>query len=138
MKAKNSTIELKSISLYQILFRMKKLYHLSTCDTCQRIIKELQPLEGFELQDIKTEAMTVSQVEAMKNLAGSYEALFSKRARLFRQQGLHEKELSEADYKKLILEHYTFLKRPVIFVDDQIFVGNSKKVVEAAKAAIHS
>lgn len=117
---------------------MKKLYHLSTCDTCQRIIKELQPLEGFELQDIKTEAMTASQVEAMKNLAGSYEALFSKRARLYRQQGLHEKELSEADYKKLILEHYTFLKRPVIFVDDQIFIGNSKKVVEAAKATIHS
>lgn len=117
---------------------MKKIYHLSTCDTCQRIIKELQPLEGFELQDIKTEAMTETQVEEMKNLAGSYEALFSKRARLFRQQGWHEKELSEADFKKLILEHYTFLKRPVIFVDGQIFVGNSKKVVEAAKEAVHS
>lgn len=111
---------------------------MSTCDTCQRIIKELQPLEGFELQDIKTEAMTAAQVEEMKNLAGSYEVLFSKRARLFRQQGLHEKELSEADFKKLILEHYTFLKRPVIFVNNQIFIGNSKKVVEAAKAAIHS
>lgn len=117
---------------------MRKIYHLSTCDTCQRIIKELQPLENFEFQDIKTKVITVAQVEAMRNLAGSYEALFSKRARLFRQQGLHEKELSEADFKKLILEHYTFLKRPVIFVDDQIFVGNSKKVVETAKAAIHS
>ncbi len=117
---------------------MKKIYHLSTCDTCQRIIKELQPLNEFELQDIKTDAMTKNQAEEMKNLAGSYEALFSKRARLFRQQGWHEKELSEADFKKLILEHYTFLKRPVIFVDDQIFVGNSKKVVEAAKASIHS
>jgi len=117
---------------------MKKIYHLSTCDTCQRIIKELQPLDGFELQDIKTEAMTEAQVDEMKNLAGSFEALFSKRARLFRQQGLHEKQLSETDFKKLILEHYTFLKRPVIFVDNQIFVGNSKKVVEAAKAAIHS
>lgn len=138
MKAKNSTIELKSISLYEILFRMKKLYHLSTCDTCQRIIKELQPLEGFKLQDIKTEAITETQVEEMKQLAGSYESLFSKRARLFRQQGLHEKQLSETDCKKLILEHYTFLKRPVIFVNDQIFIGNSKKVVEAAKAAIHS
>lgn len=111
---------------------------MSTCDTCQRIIKELQPLEGFELQDIKTEAMTAAQVEEMKNLAGSYEALFSKRARLFRQLGLHEKELSEADFKKLILEHYTFLKRPVIFVNNQIFIGNSKKAIEAAKAAIHS
>ena len=117
---------------------MKKIYHLSTCDTCQRIIKELQPLKGFEFQDIKTEAITETQIEEMKALAGSYEALFSKRARLFRQQGLHEKQLSETDYKKLILEHYTFLKRPVILIKDHIFVGNSKKVVEAAKAAIHS
>ncbi|MFS4492522.1 arsenate reductase family protein [Maribacter sp. 2308TA10-17] len=115
-----------------------KIYHLSTCDTCQRIIKELQLPENFQLQDIKTEAMTEAQVEEMKALAGSYEALFSKRARLFRQQGWHEKQLSEADYKKLILEHYTFLKRPVVLFENQIFVGNSKKVVEATKAAIHS
>jgi len=120
------------------IFEMKKIYHLSTCDTCQRIIKELQPLEGFMFQDIKTETMTENQVDEMKNLAGSYEALFSKRARLFRQKGLHEQQLSETDFKKLILEHYTFLKRPVIFVDDQIFVGNSKKLVEAAKEAISS
>lgn len=117
---------------------MKKIYHLSTCSTCQRIIKELEPLAGFTLQDIKTEAMTVEQLEEMKKLAGSYEALFSRRAMLFRQRGLHEKTLSEKDYKDLILDHYTFLKRPVILVDGQIFVGNSKKVVEAAKAAIHS
>ncbi len=116
---------------------MRKIYHLSTCDTCQRIIKELQPLTGFQFQDIKTEAITSGQLEQMHELSGSYEALFSRRARLFRQQGLNEKKLSEADYKNLILEHYTFLKRPVIFVDDQLFIGNSKKVVEAAKAALH-
>lgn len=117
---------------------MKKIYHLSTCDTCQRIIRELQLPNNFELQDIKTEAMTEKQVEEMKALAGSYEALFSKRARLFRQQGWHEKELSETDFKNLILEHYTFLKRPVIVLNEHIFVGNSKKVVQAAKEAIHS
>lgn len=117
---------------------MKKTYHLSTCDTCQRIIKELQLPADFELQDIKTEAITESQVDEMKALAGSYEALFSKRARLYRERGLNEKQLSEGDFKNLILEQYTFLKRPVLFVEDQIFVGNSKKVVEAAKLAIHS
>jgi arsenate reductase-like glutaredoxin family protein len=117
---------------------MKKIYHLSTCDTCQRIIKELGLPKDFVLQDIKTQAMTESQVEEMKALTGSFEALFSKRARLYRERGLHEKQLSEADYKRLILEQYTFLKRPVLFVEDQIFVGNSKKVVEAAKIAIHS
>lgn len=114
-----------------------KIYHLSTCDTCQRIIKELQPLNGAELQDIKTEAITEKQLEKMQGLAGSYKALFSKRARLYRQRELHEKQLSETDYKNLILEHYTFLKRPVILGDSQIFIGNSKKMVAAAKEAIH-
>lgn len=117
---------------------MTKIYHLSTCDTCQRILKELHPLDDVVLQDIKTEPMTAQQVEEMHQLAGSYEALFSKRARLFRQKGLHEKQLSEADYKSLILEHYTFLKRPVMLIKGQLFIGNAKKVVEAAKEALHS
>ena len=116
---------------------MKKIYHLGSCSTCKRILKELEPLDGVELQEIKSEPITPEQLEEMEALSGSYESLFSRRAMLFRQKGLHEKELSEKDYKDLILEHYTFLKRPVIIVDDQIFVGNSKKIVEAAKEAIH-
>lgn len=106
---------------------MKKIYYLSTCDTCKRILKELQPLDGFVLQDIKTDAITDTQVAEMHNLSGSYESLFSKRARLYKEKGLADKELQEADYKDLILEHYTFLKRPVIIVDNAIFIGNSKK-----------
>lgn len=117
---------------------MKKIYHLGSCSTCKRILKELEPLDGVELQEIKSEAITPEQLEEMAKRAGNYETLFSRRAMLFRQKGLHEKELSETDYKNLILEHYTFLKRPVILVDDQIFVGNSKKTVETAKKALHS
>lgn len=116
---------------------MKKIYHLGTCSTCQRIIRELEPLEGVQLQEIKSEPITPRQLEEMVALSGNYESLFSKRAMLFRQRGLHEKNLSENDYKELILEHYTFLKRPVVLVDGQIFVGNSKKVVQAAKEALH-
>ncbi len=117
---------------------MRKIYHLSTCNTCQKIIKTLEPSDGFILQDIKTEAITLKQLEEMRVLSGSFESLFSKRARLFREKGLHEKSLSEADYKALILEHYTFLRRPVILVDDQVFIGNLAKVVDAAKQQIHS
>lgn len=117
---------------------MRKIYHLSTCTTCQRILKELEPLDGVELQDIKTEPITASQLEEMHELSGSYEALFSRRAMLFRQRNLGKKILTENDYKDLILDHYTFLKRPVILVDSQIFIGNSKKVVDAAKGVIHS
>lgn len=117
---------------------MKKIYHLGSCSTCKRILKELEPLDGVELQEIKSEAITTEQLEQMAALSGSYESLFSRRAMLFRQRGLHEKDLSENDYKDLILEHYTFLKRPVVVLDDRIFVGNSKKTVQAAKEALHS
>lgn len=110
---------------------MRKIYHLGNCSTCQRIIRGLNNIESFEQQEIKSRAITSEQLDSMKNLAGSYEALFSRRAMKFRSMGLHEQELNEEDYRRLILNEYTFLKRPVIIIDDKIFVGNSKKVVEA-------
>ncbi|GGI56464.1 arsenate reductase family protein [Winogradskyella haliclonae] len=116
---------------------MKKIYYLSTCDTCKRIINELNLPSDFILQDIKTENITKAQIEEMRALTDSYEALFSKRARLYKELGLKEKSLSEEGYKSYILEHYTFLKRPVILYKNQIFIGNSKKTVESAKLAIN-
>ncbi|MCF6129848.1 hypothetical protein L1S35_09190 [Flavobacterium sp. AS60] len=111
---------------------MRKIYHLKTCSTCQRILKSLPKIETFQLQDIKAEPMTVKQLEEMQKLAGSYEALFSKRATLYKEMGLKDEQLSEADFRRYILEHYTFLSRPVIIADDKIFVGNSPKVVQQA------
>lgn len=116
---------------------MKKIYYLSTCDTCKRIMNELILPEAFQRQDIKTDAISATQLDEMKNLSGSYESLFSKRARLYKELGLKDKELTEDQYKSYILEHYTFLKRPVIINNDDIFVGNSKKTIEAAKQSIN-
>lgn len=113
---------------------MRKIYYLKTCSTCQRILKALPQLDTFELQDIKTEPITVKQVEEMAQMAGSYEALFSKRATLYKEMGLKDEKLTEADFKRYILEHYTFLSRPVLIADGKIFVGNSPKTVEAAIA----
>ncbi len=115
---------------------MKKIYHLGTCDTCRRILTELRPGKDVILQDIKTEPISPAQLEEMKALAGSYEALFSRVARKFRLMGLHEMKLTEKDYRKYILEEYTFLKRPVIIAGDRIFAGNSAKTVAAAKSAL--
>lgn len=113
---------------------MKKAYILSTCDTCKRIINEVELPEDFEIQDIKKDAITEKQLEEMKALAGDYESLFSRRAQLYRKRNLKEQKLTEEDYKNLILEHYTFLKRPVFIKDNKIFIGNSKKVVADFKS----
>ena len=116
---------------------MKKVYHLGNCTTCQAIIKKTGiDKKGFDMQEIKTEKITASQLDEMKKMAGSYEALFSRRAIKYKEMGLKDKVLTEKDYRKLILEEYTFLKRPVVIISDKIFIGSEKKNVEALKQAL--
>lgn len=116
---------------------LKKIYHLKTCSTCVRIIKALELPSDFVLQDINNDEITTVQLEKLRELSGSYEALFSKRAQRYKALGLKDQNLTEQDIKKYILEHYTFLSRPVIVYNNEIFIGNSSKTVEAAKKAIH-
>lgn len=113
---------------------MKKIYHLSTCNTCQRIIDELNlTKKGLIFQDIKIEKITEKQLLEIKNLSGSYEAIFSKIARKYRELRLNTKTLTEVDFKNYILQEYTFLKRPIIIIDKKVFVGNSKSTILEAK-----
>lgn len=115
---------------------MKKIYHLAICTTCQRILKELKPGPDYILQDIKTEPITEKQLDKMAEMAGSYEALFSRIAIKYRVLGLNEKKLSEKDYRNYILQEYTFLKRPVFIIGKEIFIGNSPKNIAAVKKAM--
>ena len=116
---------------------MKKIYHLGNCTTCQAIVKDTKvDKKGFAMQDIKFEKITSAQLDEMKKMAGSYEALFSRRALKYKALGLKDKKLEEKDYRKFILEEYTFLKRPVVIINDKIFIGGEKKTIEASKSAI--
>jgi arsenate reductase len=116
---------------------MKKIYHLAKCSTCQTIIKETGiDKKGFLMQDIRTEKITGTQLEEMKKMAGSFEALFSRRALKYKELGLKDKKLEERDYRNFILQEDTFLKRPVVIINDKIFIGSEKKTVEALKKAV--
>jgi arsenate reductase len=108
-----------------------KIYHLANCGTCQRILKEIPNIKRFEQQEIKTQPITAAQLDELKELAGSYEALFSKIAMKYRSMGLNEMKLTEKDFRKYILEEYTFLKRPAIVIGKQVFVGSAPKTVKA-------
>lgn len=113
---------------------MKKIiFYLETCSTCKRIMQEIGVGDSWILREIKSSPITEQELEMMKERAGSYEALFSKRARKYRELGLNEKKLNEEEYKSYILSEYTFLKRPVFSLDGEVFVGNSKKTVELVK-----
>ena len=114
---------------------MKKIFHLSSCSTNQKILKEINPGKDVELQDIKEHNIDETTLDWLKEKVGSYEALFSKRAMKYRGLGLDKMNLTEADYRKYLLEEYTFLKRPFMINGDDVFIGNAKKEVEGAVAS---
>ena len=116
---------------------MRKVYYLSTCSTSKRIIDTLDLRnKDFDFQDIKFDKITEDQLTEMYKLAGSYEPLFSKIARKYKELGLKNLTLQEADFKQYILSEYTFLKRPVVIIDNQIFIGSSKANVERLALAL--
>ncbi|SHF97396.1 arsenate reductase [Flavobacterium segetis] len=106
---------------------MDKIYYLASCDTCRKIIKSLPKDHNLFFRDIKQDPITVEELEQMVELSGSYEALFSKKAQLYKSLDLKNKALTEADYKKYILEHYTFLSRPVFIIKNKIYIGNTQQ-----------
>ncbi|RKS26266.1 arsenate reductase [Flavobacterium endophyticum] len=112
-----------------------KIYYLASCDTCRKIIKSLPNTDKLEFHDIRQNPITVAELDEMYKLSGSYEALFSKKAQLYKSLDLKNKNLKELDFKKYLLEHYTFLSRPVFIIDGKIYIGNSQKnILEVAKA----
>ena len=90
--------------------------------------------DDIELIDIKKNLFTDEELTEMYRLTGSYEALFSKRSQKFISSELKERTTSDADYGKLLPQDYTFLKRPILVYNDQIFIGNNKKTDESIKS----
>lgn len=111
---------------------MKKVFYLNTCDTCRKILAQFN-LSDWELREIKKQPITKEELEEMYSKTNSYEALFSKKSTQIKLRELDAKSLTEDDFKELILDHYTFLKRPVFLTDKEIFVGNDKKNIDALK-----
>ena len=115
--------------------KMNKIYYLASCDTCRKIIKSLPNSDKLTFIDIRQNPISESDLDELYQLAGSYEALFSKKAQLYKSLGLKDKNLTEADYKKYLLEHYTFLSRPVFIIDGKIYIGNGQKnIIEVINA----
>ena len=116
---------------------MKKIYTIGHCTTSLALFEEtgLDKLIGpeFTLQNIKFEKITPAQLDEMKKMAGTYEALFSRRAIKYKEWKLKDKKLTEKGYRHYILDEYTFLKRPVVIINDKIFVGSEKKTAAALK-----
>ncbi|WP_221410756.1 arsenate reductase family protein [Riemerella anatipestifer] len=109
----------------------KTVFYLKTCSTCKRIMQDLD-LSDWNLREIKSEPINEEELSQMYAITKSYEELFSKRSTQIKANNIDVKELKEEDFKTLLLQHYSFLKRPVFLVGkENIYIGNSSKTIEA-------
>ena len=115
---------------------MKHVFHLSTCSSCRRILKEIAPGNDFFIQNIKDQAVTSDQLDLLATLSGSYQSLFNRQARKYREMELFKKELSEDEIRQLILQEYTFLKRPIFVIGSQLFICKNKDSITSLKKAM--
>ena len=60
-------------------------------------------------------------------MLGGAENLFSRRSIKYRELGLRDKTLSEAEMLDLIVSDYTFLKRPILVLNGKAVAGFFEK-----------
>lgn len=108
---------------------MNKFYWLPNCSTCVKAKKFLEAnnIEINELRDIKSERLTRIEVENLAELNGGADKLFSRRAIKYRELGLNKRELSAEEMLDLMKDEYTFIKRPVLVVNNRAIAGFSEK-----------
>jgi arsenate reductase-like glutaredoxin family protein len=96
----------------------------------------VNPGDDFVLQNLKQTPISESQVDFLAAATGSYESLFNKQARKYREMELFKRELSEPEYKSLLLQEYTFLKRPIFVLDSNVFVCKNKDTINNLKSRL--
>ena len=109
-----------------------RFYGLKNCDTCKKAQKALTGAGvSFEVIDVRADGVPENLLADWVGTIGT-EALVNRRSTTWR--GLSEAEKEAADgpgAASLLSKHPTLMKRPVIVVDDAVYVGWSKDVQAA-------
>ena len=107
-------------------------YGLPNCTTCQKALRRLDyhRVPEVEKRNIKEEPLTREEIKKLAAMLGGIENLFSRRSVKYRELGLRDKELSEADMLDLMENEYTFLKRPILVVGNKAVAGFFERIYD--------
>lgn len=108
-------------------------YWLPNCSTCQKAVRwlERRGVKITEFRDIKEMPLTGKKIEELAKMLGGPAELFSKRAIKYREMKLNEREVSPAEMLDLMTDEYTFLKRPIMVINDHAVAGFFEKSFES-------
>jgi arsenate reductase len=107
-------------------------YWSETCSTCQKAKKFLERhgIKNYEKRDIKENPLSRDEVVKLSAIIGGADNLFSRRAVKYREMKLNERELAAPEMIDLMASEYTFLKRPVLVINDKAIAGFFEKQFE--------
>ena len=105
-----------------------RVYGLKNCDTCRKVVKAFP---DAELHDVRADGLPEDVLRAAHERFG--EALLNTRSTTWR--GLSEMERA-GDPLELIRTYPALMKRPLIAVDNQLFLGWNKDVETEVKASL--
>ena len=103
---------------------MNQFIYLSTCDTCKSILKVNLP-KDITLRDIKN-PLKPNELKSFKNITGTFRSLLNNRAQ--KLKNIDKSILSEEKIFSLLNEHYTYLKRPILYFNGQLLLVIVKKI----------
>lgn len=104
------------------------IYGLKNCDTCRKAVRAFPQAE---LRDVRADGVPQEVLAKAFDQFGL--ALLNTRSTTWR--GLDEAERA-AEPLVLIKDHPTLMKRPLIAVDNQLFLGWNSSVEDEVKAIL--
>lgn len=104
-------------------------YGLPNCSTCQKALRRLDyhRVQPTKMRNIKEEPLTREEIERLAKMLGGAANLFSRRSVKYRELGLRDRTISEDEMLDLMASEYTFLKRPILVIDDKAVAGFFEK-----------
>ncbi len=104
-------------------------YGLPDCTTCQKALRRLDyhRVADVKKRNIKEEPLIRAEVEKLATMLGGAENLFSRRSIKYRELGLRDKTLSDAEMLDLMASDFTFLKRPILTAGGEAIAGFFEK-----------
>ncbi len=111
------------------------LYGIPTCDSCRKLRRRLdEEARPHDFHDLRADGLPEARLDAWLSALG-WEALLNRRGTTWRRLPAERREpLDATRARALMLAHPLLVKRPVVELDDQVYVGLGAALDQALEA----
>lgn len=110
-----------------------EIYTYSNCSSC-RNAEALATKHGIDAakRDLFKDPLSVEELESLfARIGRSVTEMVSTRSRPYRDLGLADRDLSSEELLALMADHPALIRRPIVVIDRESYVGFNREGLEA-------